>query len=81
MAQKTEGGNHHEVFILVNDKRVGPFLSDEVTGADIKAKAGLLLNSDLFEKRGNELIPIGNTQTVKIHENEVFIDLPPTPVS
>jgi hypothetical protein len=71
----------HQIFILVNDIRVGPFLTDEVTGAEIKSKAGLALTSDLFEKRGHELIPIENSQQIKIHENEIFVDLPPTPVS
>ena len=52
-----------------------------MTGADIKNKAGLALTSDLFEKRGHELIPVENSQRIKIHENEVFVDLPPTPVS
>lgn len=71
----------HEIFIIVNDRRVGPFLTDDVTGADIKAKAGLALTSDLFEKRGHELIPVENSQSIRIHENEIFVDLPPTPVS
>ena len=77
----TPSASHHEIFILVNDQRVGPFLNDEVTGADIKTKAGLSLTTDLFEKRGHELVPIENSQQIKIHENEVFVDLPPTPVS
>jgi len=72
---------HHSIYIIVNDQRVGPFINDEVTGADIKTKAGLALTTDLFEKRGHELVPIENSQQIKIHENEVFIDLPPTPVS
>jgi hypothetical protein len=69
------------ITILVNDKPVGPFSSDDVTGAEIKAAAGLSPDSDLFEKRGNDLVPVENTQHVEIHEHEVFVDFPPTPVS
>jgi hypothetical protein len=71
----------HEIFILVNDVRVGPFETDLVTGLQIKTKANLPLNTDLFEKQGDHLISVSNEQTVRIHENEQFVDFPPTPVS
>jgi hypothetical protein len=70
-----------EIFIFVNEVRVGPFETDLVTGVQIKTKAGLPLNTDLFEKQGDHLVPIANDQTVKIHENQQFVDFPPTPVS
>jgi len=76
-----EDHGRREITIIVNDQRVGPFHSDDVTGAEIKTAARLDLGSDLFEKRGHELILIENTQHVRIHENEVFVDFPPTPVS
>ncbi len=70
-----------EIFILVNEVRVGPFEADLVTGLQIKTKANLPLNTDLFEKQGDHLIPVSNEQSVRIHENEQFVDFPPTPVS
>lgn len=70
-----------QIFIRVNDKRVGPFATDEVTGAEIKTRAGYALTTDLFRKQGSELIPVGNDERLHIHENEEFVDLPPTPVS
>lgn len=70
-----------DIFIIVNEKRVGPFHTDDVTGSEIKSAAGLDQGSDLYEKRGNDLIPVENTQHIRIHENEVFVDFPPTPVS
>lgn len=76
-----EGERHHGIFILVNDKRVGPFSRDTVTGAEIKEKGGFDLNSDLYKKQGTELVLVRNDQTVEIHENEQFVDLTPTPVS
>ena len=70
-----------KIFILVNEIKVGPFESDLVTGVQIKTKANLALNTDLFEKQGDHLVPISNEQSVKIHENQQFVDFPPTPVS
>ncbi|MCI4356204.1 MAG: hypothetical protein L3K18_03535 [Thermoplasmata archaeon] len=71
----------HDITVIVNEKPVGPFHTDDVTGAEIKAAAGLDPNSDLFEKRGTDLVPVENTQHVEIHQHEVFVDFPPTPVS
>ena len=60
---------------------MGPFSSDSVTGAEIKQKANLALDTDLFIKRGHDLIPVANSETIKIHQGEEFVDLPTTPVS
>ena len=73
--------HHQDIFILVNEVRVGPFESDLVTGLQIMTKANLPLNTDLFEKQGDHLVPISNEQTVRIHQNQEFVDFPPTPVS
>lgn len=70
-----------EIFIQVNEVRVGPFDTDLVTGLQIKTKASLPLNTDLFEKQGDHLVPISNEQTVRIHDGKQFVDFPPTPVS
>jgi hypothetical protein len=70
-----------EVYILVNEKKVGPFNTDLVSGLQIKEKASLAQNTDLFRKEGEKLTPVSNSELVKIHENEQFVDFPPTPVS
>jgi hypothetical protein len=66
--------------ILVNGRPV-LFETDRVTGKQIKEAAGYPLTTDLFRKDGNELKLVSNDELVHIHENEMFVDLPPTPVS
>ena len=76
-------GTHHDhgIFILVNTDRVGPFHSDEVTGADIKNKAGKPLDGELSKETDHGLVPVGNDERIHIHENERFKYVPPTPGS
>lgn len=69
------------VTILVNGSRY-EFDTRTVTGLQIKTKAGLDPNSELRRKEGDHLSPpIGNDQTIEIHNGEEFVDYPPTPVS
>ena len=69
------------VTILVNGTS-HTFDTRKVTGLQIKTKAGLPPNSELFKKEGNHLSPaIGNDQLIEIHNREEFVDYPPTPVS
>jgi hypothetical protein len=69
------------ITILVNGKPVGPFEQDEVTGLEIKTKAGYAATTDLFRKAPTGLVPVRNDERVKIHEREQFEDFEPTPVS
>lgn len=71
----------HEIFVIVNNTRVGPFDTDEVTGAQIKQKGGFALNTELFRITEKGLVPVGNDEKIRIRENERFEDLPPSPAS
>ena len=72
---------HPEIFIKVNMDRVGPFNTDEVTGAEIKTKAGKPLDGELSRKTGHGYEPVGNDERIRIHEDEQFRYVPPTPGS
>ena len=68
------------ITILVNGVPVA-FDRHRVTGLQIKTKAGLDPNSELYGKTGEHLKLIGNEEEIEIHEEEEFVDYPPTPVS
>ncbi len=70
-----------EIFVYVNRDRVGPFTTDEVTGGQIKEKAGKPLDGELSVETGGRLVPVGNDETIRIHEDERFKYVPPTPGS
>ena len=69
-----------KVTVFVNGS---PYTFDtrKVTGLDIKKKAGLDQNSELYRKEGEKLTLIGNSEEITIHDKEEFVDYPPTPVS
>ena len=69
-----------EIIVFVNDKPVS-FEARDVTGSQIKAKAGAQPNSILYELHDHERIPIGDTQTIRIHEKERFLAVPGGTVS
>lgn len=77
----TSAPHRHEIFVLVNNQRVGPFLVDEVTGAQIKEKAGLSLTGELSRITEHGLIPVKNDETIHIRNDEKFEYIPPTPAS
>ncbi len=68
------------ITIFVNDAPV-IFNTDMVTGSEIKAKAGVSADSTLYELRGENKIPIGDNERIKIHEKERFLDVPTGTVS
>jgi hypothetical protein len=63
-----------EIKIFVNDKVIF-FDTQQVTGAQIKSKASVPSDSILYELHGENRIPIGNDEQIKIHENEKFLDV------
>ena len=70
-----------KVTVIVN-KTSYTFDTRKVTGLDIKNRAGLASNSELYRKEGDHLsAQIGNDQTIEIHDGEEFVDFPPTTVS
>jgi len=76
-----EAGHPGEIFIIVNRNRVGPFHNDEVTGREIKEKAGLPLTGELSRITEHGLVPVKNDERIHIHEGEKFEYVPPTPAS
>jgi hypothetical protein len=63
------------ITIFVNDKPVS-FNTNEVTGSEIKTKAGVPPDSLLYELRGENRIPVGDNERIKIHEHERFLATP-----
>jgi len=80
---KCRGGdklNEHDekkekITIFVNQKPI-TFETKVVTGSQIKSKASVPSDSTLFELRGENRIPVGDNEEIKIHENEKFLDVP-----
>jgi hypothetical protein len=64
-----------EVTILVNEKRV-TFAESLVTGAQIKAKAGVASDSILYKLETHGRVPVGDSEQIRIHEGERFLDVP-----
>ena len=48
----------------------------ELTGAQIKALAGVPADYELFEVQGEHTVPVGNEQKVHLHENLHFRAIP-----
>ncbi len=61
--------------IFVNNN---PFVTGEheLTGAQIKKLAGVPADYELFEVRGDQTLPVGNDQVVKIHNALHFRAIP-----
>ena len=68
------------VTVLVNGTRV-EFETHQVTGLEIKTKASLSPDSELYRKKDDHLTLITNDERVEIRDGEQFVDFPPTPVS
>ena len=68
------------ITIFVNDRSV-QFNSDLVTGSEIKSRAGIASDSILYELRGDNRVPVGDSEQIRIHENEHFLDVPGGTVS
>lgn len=69
-----------EVTVFVNGSAV-VFETHKVTGLEIKKRAGLDPNSELYRKIGEHLKLVTNEESAEIHNGEHFVDFPPTPVS
>lgn len=66
----------HTITFFVNNQEVTTTES-QLTGAAIKALANVPADYELFEVHGSETVPIGNDQTVHIHEKLHFRAIPP----
>ena len=73
------------VYIFVelnkNDKKKIEFDTDQVTGLQIKQRAGVPADYDLARRQGKKLELVTNDQTVEIKDGEHFVALPPGTVS
>lgn len=75
------GDGPREIFVLVNNGKVGPFHSGEVTGGEIKRRGGFALTTELFRITDHGLVPVRNDEKIHIHEGEKFECIPPSPAS
>lgn len=57
------------------------FDTTEVTGRDIKTRAGVPLENDLARRQGQKLELVTNDQTITIENGDHFIALPPGTIS
>ena len=75
-----EGTEHRPVTVIINGTSY-EFATDDVTGRQIKEKAGIPLNYSLYLRRpgGNE--PISDGERVELREGEHFFSRPPSNVS
>jgi len=71
----TKEHNEHQFTIFVNNKE---FHTDkhELTGAQIKTLAGIPADYELYEVKGDQTVPIGNDQVVRIHNDIHFRAIP-----
>ncbi|HEV2523429.1 MAG TPA: multiubiquitin domain-containing protein [Candidatus Acidoferrales bacterium] len=65
----------HKFIIFVNNRE---FTTDqhELTGAQIKALAGVPADYELFEVKGDQTVSVGNDQVVRIHDKLHFRAIP-----
>jgi len=61
--------------IFVNNKEISTS-EHELTGAAIKALAGIPADYELYEVKGDKTEPIGDQTTVKIHNQMHFRAIP-----
>lgn len=64
-----------EVEILVNKRPVT--VPAVTTGAVIKSRAGVPADDQLFRIQGDKEIPVGDSESIKVHQGERFVATPP----
>jgi hypothetical protein len=72
---------HIFVELNKNDKKKVEFNTDDVTGLQIKQKAGVPADYDLARRQGQKLELVKNDQTIEIKNGEHFVALPPGTIS
>jgi hypothetical protein len=75
-----EGGEHKPVTVVINDQHV-TFPTDDVTGRQIKEKAGIPPDYSLYLRHPGDNEPISNDEKVELHQGEHFFSRPPSNVS
>ena len=64
-----------EVEILVNKRPT--LVPVRTTGAEIKVKAGVPADDQLFKVEGTKEVEVGNDETIEVHTGERFVATPP----
>jgi hypothetical protein len=72
----SEADGKHTITFFVNNKPIET-TEVELSGAAIKQLAGVPADYQLFEIRGQETVPVGDNQVVKIHPELKFRAIPP----
>lgn len=74
---------HVFIFLEIDrhTKKKLEFNTDEVTGRQIKEKAGVPLQDDLARREGDGLELITNDEVINIKDGEHFVALPPGTIS
>jgi hypothetical protein len=67
--------SRHEVTVFVNNQALRTDES-ELTGAQIKALAGIPPEYELFRVEGDKSFPVGNDELVHLHDQEHFRAIP-----
>jgi Multiubiquitin len=75
-----EGTEHRPVTVIINGTKF-VFITDDVTGRQIKEKAGIPLDYSLYLRHPGDNEPISNDERVELHEGEHFFSRPPSNVS
>ena len=75
MAKDDKEKDKPKFTIFVNNK---PIETSEhrLTGSAIKQLANVPADYELFEVKGDHTVPVGNEQTVEIHNNQHFRAIP-----
>lgn len=63
------------------DGKLYEFDKDDVTGREIKLKAGIPDNYSLYRREAGANEPIADGEAVELHEGEHFFSRPPSNVS
>ena len=74
--ENTHGEKHPHAFtILVNNARFKTS-QKQLTGLQIKALAAIPAEYELFAVHGGTTVPVGNSETVQLHEGAEFRAIP-----
>ena len=71
---------HGGVRVFVNDKPYD-FVSDDVTGQEIRARAGIPDGYSLYRRGHGSNEPISDSEQVELHNGDHFFSRPPSNVS
>ena len=77
---EAESDEHSAVKVFINDKPY-VFADDDVTGKDIREKAGIPDGYSLYRRHHGSNEPISDSEPVELHHGDHFFSRPPSNVS